>query len=536
MQDTLSDSLHISFHEYDEEQKILQEAIVLWNKLYPISEYIAYRNIGIDTVVSKTQVIDLLEANDSIRKTFTTILSEKTTLLSKKANENIKSAFTLLSLLSKEINSLDLIYNKYISDAKQQQRIFFFITVFLVLFILGFLFFYYKNILFDPLKMVYEHVNDSFKQTKFIPIPYFHKNEVGKIAFTFNKFFKEIHLATEYILALTSNKGFSENILRIENLNTPLSNALVQMRKELRTLEEAQRKHSWSFEGQAIFAEILSKHNDNFDKLVDEIVSQFVNYLNARQGALFVEKIDDGESKMEMAACYAYDRKKYTHKKIKKGEGLIGQAWIEEETVYVKEVPQNHTSIKSGLGDAKPKSILIVPLMTHGKVFGIIEIASFKILEPYQVEFVEKVGETIASTLSAVEINNRTTHLLQESQSLTKQMKDQEEQLRTSLDELKKTQEEAQRRELQKDREQKILVEKYDNELLKYQQQEEVYQNKIESLKIEIKSESINSDKVSELKNEIEKLEEQIVDMKETIKIKDMRIDKLRKRFQDKKK
>jgi len=102
--------------------------------------------------------------------------------------------------------------------------------------------------------------------------------------------------------------------------------------------------------------------------------------------------------------------------KIEKGEGLAGQVWMEKETTFLKRIPESYVKITSGLGEASPKSILIVPMKQNDVVFGIIELASFQIYEQYQIEFVEKLAEVIAATLSSVKVATHTKLLLQESQ------------------------------------------------------------------------------------------------------------------------
>lgn len=226
-----------------------------------------------------------------------------------------------------------------------------------------------------------------------------------------------------------------------------LGNALINMRNNLAKVAEDDKKRNWATEGLAKFGEILRTNNDDIGKLTDEIIGNLVKYLNANQGAIYIvdDETSDGEATMSMKACYAWDKKKYLNQKIFKGEGLAGQAWQEGDTIFITEVPDNYVRITSGLGDANPTCILIVPLKVNDQIFGVVEVASFNELRDFEIEFVQKIAESIASTISSVKVNARTQRLLAESQEMTEQMRAQEEEMRQNMEELQATQEEMQR-------------------------------------------------------------------------------------------
>jgi PAS domain S-box-containing protein len=273
----------------------------------------------------------------------------------------------------------------------------------------------------------------------------FNNDEIGDMALAMDSL----------VNGLKGTTLFAENIGN-GNYNTsfqPLSehdvlgNALINMRNNLSKVAEDDKKRNWATEGLAKFGEILRTNNNDLVNLADEIVSNLVKYLKANQGAVYIvdDALENDEPTMSMKACYAWDKKKFQNHKIFKGEGLAGQAWQEGDTVYLTEVPQNYIKITSGLGDANPSSVLIVPLKVNDQIFGVAEIASFNLFQDFEIEFVQKIAESIASTISSVKINAKTQRLLEESQEMTEQMRAQEEEMRQNMEELQATQEEMQR-------------------------------------------------------------------------------------------
>jgi len=280
---------------------------------------------------------------------------------------------------------------------------------------------------------------------KFVPVNIKKgKDEIGRMAEAIDNMMTGLKGKVEF--AENIGKGNYESNFQLLSEDDTMGGALIQMRNNLKQAADEDRKRNWVTEGLAKFADILRSRNDNLKELSENIISNLVKYMGVNQGALFLIN-DDNEQDVfiELAACYAYNRRKFLNKRIEIGEGLAGQCVLEKDTIYMSEVPGNYIKITSGLGEALPRNVLIVPLKLNDAIFGVVEIASFHTIERHQVEFVEKLGESIASTVSSVKINNRTKTLLEETQVQAEQMRAQEEEMRQNMEELSATQEEMHR-------------------------------------------------------------------------------------------
>jgi methyl-accepting chemotaxis protein len=221
-----------------------------------------------------------------------------------------------------------------------------------------------------------------------------------------------------------------------------LSGSLISLRDKLNELEQEEGKRKWATKGLAQFVDILQTNNNDLNSLCHKITSETVKYLNANQGWLYLVELDrEDKPYLELKACYAWDRQKYVKKRIDLGEGLAGQVLFEKKTIHVNNIPNQYLQIASGTGTANPTAILIIPLKVNEEIKGVIELASFTDFEPYQIEFLEKLCENIAASISSIRVTEQTKDLLEQSQIQGEQLRAQEEEMRQNMEELQATQE-----------------------------------------------------------------------------------------------
>lgn len=267
-----------------------------------------------------------------------------------------------------------------------------------------------------------------------------------------NASIQNIKHASEFIQKITKSDfqvqwpGMNEQNIALNNDN--LSMTLMNMRDQMKRIQDEDRKRSWTNEGLTKLNEIIRQHQDDPKSLADQATRFLVRYMEAQQGGVFVLQEDAEENQfLELAACYAFDKKKFVEKRVDLGEGLIGQSFMEGNTVLLKQVPSGYTHITSGLGEATPSCVMIVPMKYNEKTEGVFEIAGFIVWDDYQQNFVEKATEYMAAALSTVRSTQKMKIVLEQMQSQTQQLHAQEEEMRQNIEELAATNEEMKRKE-----------------------------------------------------------------------------------------
>jgi ligand-binding sensor domain-containing protein len=216
---------------------------------------------------------------------------------------------------------------------------------------------------------------------------------------------------------------------------------------EIQQRDEAEKVQKWFNAGLAKFSDLTSKNKDDLATLAQVLITNLVEYLEAKQGGMFIISDDNREQQLELIGSYGYEKKKAGTKKFSIGEGQIGTCFKEKEVVIVDDLPKEYTKVASGLGEAYCRHLALIPLKLDEIVMGVVEIASFEKLESYKIEFVEKMGELVSATLSTIRANENMKKMYEQVKEKTEELTSQEEELRQNLEEMTATQEEMQRKE-----------------------------------------------------------------------------------------
>jgi signal transduction protein with GAF and PtsI domain len=208
---------------------------------------------------------------------------------------------------------------------------------------------------------------------------------------------------------------------------------------ESRRLEEEIR--TWSAQGLAKFSSLFREAEDNLHDLSGVLMKELVEYTEADVGAMFitVDQEEDQTQLLQLYGSYAFDREKFVQRSFHFGEGLVGRAAVEKELIYVTDLPPDYIKIRSGLGEDIPASILLTPVMLDSNVLGVIELASLGEIPPHQIEFINQLGDALATTLAKVKANLQTKILFEQTKKQAEKLALQENVFKKNMEQLEKT-------------------------------------------------------------------------------------------------
>ena len=197
-------------------------------------------------------------------------------------------------------------------------------------------------------------------------------------------------------------------------------------------LKETTRKNTeqdWLKTNVARFTNMVQGQRDLLavSKLV---ISELAPLVNAQQGIFYINDSQEGEQPLlKLLASYAYKERKSLANEYKLGEGLVGQCALEKERILISDVPENYIKISSGLGEATPLSIIVLPVLFEGQVKAVIELASFHRFSEIHLNFLDQLTESLGIVLNTIAATMRTEELLKQSQALAEELQSQQEEL-----------------------------------------------------------------------------------------------------------
>ena len=217
-----------------------------------------------------------------------------------------------------------------------------------------------------------------------------------------------------------------------------LKSNLNQMIANLKETTERNQEQDWLKTNLAKFSRMMQGQKD-LESVSRLIMSELTPLVSAHHGAFFIMGSEAGVPLLRLIASYAYRARKHVGNRFGIGEGLVGQAALEKEPILLQNVPDDYIQITSGLGEAPPRNIIVLPVIFEGEVKAVIELASFLPFSQIHQTFLDQLAESIGVVLNMIGASMRTEELLEQSQKLTQELQSQSRELQSQQDELKRS-------------------------------------------------------------------------------------------------
>jgi HAMP domain-containing protein/CheY-like chemotaxis protein/signal transduction histidine kinase len=239
----------------------------------------------------------------------------------------------------------------------------------------------------------------------------------------------QVRAIAEVATAVTKGDLTRTITVQAEGEVAALKDNVNEMIRSLRETTLRNNEQDWLKTNLAKFTRMMQGQK-NLANVSQMILSELAPVVGAAHGVFYImDTPSQGEQTLKLAATYAYRERKHLNKQFRIGEGLVGQAAFEKDRILITNVPDDYVQINSGLGEAKPLNIIVLPIVFEGEVRAVMELASFnRFTETYQ-SLLDQLTESIGVVLNTIQANMRTEELLAQSQSLAEELQAQQEEL-----------------------------------------------------------------------------------------------------------
>jgi HAMP domain-containing protein/signal transduction histidine kinase/CheY-like chemotaxis protein len=268
----------------------------------------------------------------------------------------------------------------------------------------------------------------------------------------------QVRAIADVATAVTKGDLTREIAVKAQGEVAELKDNINEMIRNLRDTTRKNTEQDWLKTNLARFSRTLQGQRD-LAAVSRLILSDLAPLVQAQQGLFYVVDSSGDEPTLSLLASYAHSEPEATPSRFRMGEGLIGQCALDRRMARLSDLPPEYIKIHSGLGEAAPRDVVVLPVLFEGDVKAMVELASFDPFDEIRLNFLEQLAESIGIVLNTIEANMRTEGLLKQSQALTESLQAQQEALTETNKRL-----EQQTRSLQQSEE---LLKKQQDELQK---------------------------------------------------------------------
>ncbi|MBW4470460.1 MAG: response regulator [Stenomitos rutilans HA7619-LM2] len=210
-----------------------------------------------------------------------------------------------------------------------------------------------------------------------------------------------------------------------------LTRTFNQMIVNLRDTNRRNDEQTWLKANLADIGRLLQGQRDQ-GTVARQLLSKLAPLVGAQQGVFYLLDVAANPPLLKLLDSYAYRERKHLANQFRLGEGLVGQCALEKQRILLTDVPSDYSRIRSGLGEALPINIVVLPILFEQQVTAVMELASLQRFTPSQLTLLENVSEGIGVVLNTIAADLRTNELLQESQTLTEELQQQQDEIQES--------------------------------------------------------------------------------------------------------
>src|SRR5262244_3313382 len=215
-----------------------------------------------------------------------------------------------------------------------------------------------------------------------------------------------------------------------DNINTMIYN--------LRGTTERNQEQDWLKTNLAKFTRMLQGQRD-LVTVGKMLLSELAPLVHAQQGTVYQmehRETSEAEQRPALVLLAAYAQHANQPKRIEVGHGLVGQCALEKKSILLTDVPEDYTTIRSSLGVARPRNIVVFPVLFEGETKAVIELAALAPFTATFLSFLEQLTQSLGVVLNTIEATMRTENLLQQSQQLTIELQTRQTELQQTNEEL----------------------------------------------------------------------------------------------------
>jgi HAMP domain-containing protein/CheY-like chemotaxis protein/signal transduction histidine kinase len=211
-----------------------------------------------------------------------------------------------------------------------------------------------------------------------------------------------------------------------DNINTMIDN--------LRLTTDRNTEQDWLKTNLARFTGMLQGQRD-LTTVGRMLLSELAPLVNAQQGVIY-QMGGEESAEMTLLSAFAGDGEDGHLRRLKLGEGLVGQCAAEKRRMLISDLPPNTVSVRSGLFEAVPRNVIVLPVLFEDRVKAVIELASLNVFTTSQLAFLEQLTASIGIVLNSIEATMQTEGLLKQSQQLATELQVQQKELQQTNEQL----------------------------------------------------------------------------------------------------